>query len=162
MARRPPFEIALEEWKRRLAAAGHSTNVRWALHENLCVHHRRNPFHLFYQLNWPPLGHQQMADVYNRIAPAAEVVAFQYLFSEPAFTLCTLAGDPWESEDEDLHDEWNLYFTVGEPYQSYSEVQGWWEWRLRRLLATGKVSGIDFVVSHRLALRLASRGARAG
>jgi hypothetical protein len=158
---RPPFHTALQEWTRRLEAAGHSTNVRWALHENLCVRLRAGGrFHLLYQLQRPSVGEQEIGQIYELQAGIDDVIVFQHLFSEPAFSLCTLAGDPWECSDEDLHEEWDLYFTVPNSYEYHSEVRGWWEWRWRRLLAMNRLSGIDFVISYRRARRGLRKGIR--
>jgi hypothetical protein len=146
---RPPFETALQEWRRRLQAAAAPTEIRWAFHENLCVQSRSGRHHLLYQLQHPAITEPDVARVYESIAPHAECVVFRRLFSHERISLCALASDPWESEDEDFDEQWSLYFSTNGAYESHSEIVNPWEWRWRRLQAMGVLSGVDFMVSYR-------------
>jgi len=151
---RPPFETALCEWRRRLEAVHAPTRIRWAFHENLCVQSRSGRHHLLYQLRQPAITEMDASRVYERIAPRAECIAFLRLFSDDGVSLCTLAGDPWECEDNDLEERWNLYFNASDAYESHSEIRNPWEWRWRRLRSRGVLSGVDFIISYRLVTRI--------
>jgi hypothetical protein len=144
---RPDFTTALSYWTERLHEKGHSTVCRWAFHEHLCVHWRHSPtFHLLYQLQWPEIVDADVRRGYERLVAVDAPIMFQLLVARPDFSLCALAGDPWEAEDSDLHEEWQIHFAYSEAYSSYEEITNRWRWRMHRLLGRSRLSGVDFIL----------------
>jgi len=60
-------------------------------------------------------------------------IVFQLLVADAAYSVCTLAFDPWESEEEDYCKKDGVYYSLDEPYSESEAITSkgiwirvWW------------------------------------
>src|SRR5207237_3342791 len=118
---RPPFEVALQEWKDLLAKHGFSTNVLWILDENLCF--EKDPaspagVKLGFQTQFSPHPPDAAKVTYHHFAEMEARMVFYRLGGNQGRSICIQLCDSWfepksESEGYLRRDDWLISFYPG-------------------------------------------------
>lgn len=141
--------MALANWKDRLAAASYSAHVVWRFRDELTIRPRRKArnggFVLSYAHEFVDIRDRDAEKIFEDLRSSGLPIVFQLLVSNPDFSLCTLAFDPWESEDEDFCQNDGIYYSLSDPYSESDAITSSGAWSRHRLTQTRNLSGLDFV-----------------
>jgi hypothetical protein len=150
---RPPFEVALQEWKTLLARQGFSTNLVWILDENLCF--EKDPaspagVKLGFQTQFSPHPPDAAKATYHHFAEMDARLVFYRLGENQGRSICVQLCDIWfepknEQEGYIRRDDWLLSFYSGsnEQLEEITDPKRWQE----RVVRGRPLSDVDFCMT---------------
>ncbi|MDB4673643.1 hypothetical protein OAF27_02400 [Verrucomicrobiales bacterium] len=145
------FTMALASWKARLSSSGCSSKVVWKFRDQLTIRPRiKAPdggFVLSYAHEFVDIREQDAERVFEDLRSKKLPIVFQLLVSNPDFSVCTLAFDPWESEEGDFCEQDGVYYSLEDPYSESVAITSKQKWDRHRSTQSKIPSGLDFVAS---------------
>jgi|SRR5436190_20831475 len=150
---RPPFEEALADWKKLLAAHGFSTDILWILDENLCFERDPNApggFKLGFQTQFAPHPPDAAKVTYHHFAEIDARLVFYRLGESRTRSVCVQLCDPWfepktEAEGYIRRDDWLASFYPGsnEQLEEITEPTRWQQ----RVVRGRPLTAVDFCMT---------------
>ncbi|MEO0793594.1 MAG: hypothetical protein AAFX93_00445 [Verrucomicrobiota bacterium] len=83
--------------------------------------------------------------LFGDLRAKGQPIVFQLLAAGTAYSLCTLAFDPWESEEEDYCAEDGVYYSIDAPYSEAEAITSRGDWIRHCATQSKSISGLDFV-----------------
>ncbi len=154
------FLQLLAAWRDRLVKAGHSGQVVWRFREHLTIRPRRTGeggLVLSYQLGLEEVTEEDVLVALTHLLRTKQAVALQLLAATPEHSVCTLAYDPWDTDESDWGGTDRVYYTVNEPYTKSEAVSSRWRWMQHRLSQYRLPTALDYVERLRRARRWVAR-----
>lgn len=135
-----------------MTVAGRSPNVIWRFRDELTIRPRRKTsaggFVLSYAGGFIKIEDSDARQVFEDLRDNNFPIVFQLIVATMEYSICTLAFDPWESEDEDYCSEDRVFYSIDDPYPVAEAVTSKKAWLAHRLSQSRNLSGLDFV-AHR-------------
>lgn len=143
------FRSALAHWRNRLNAAGYSPDVVWRFRDELTIRPRQKApdrgFVLSYAHEFLEIEDRDAEQVFEDLRAKGQPIVFQLLVADAAYSVCTLAFDPWESEEEDFCAEDDVYYSIDDPYSESEAITSKGVWLRHRATQSKNLSGLDFI-----------------
>ena len=147
---RPPFAIALEEWRKALVAGGQSADCEWILDENLVFEKDAQAptgLRLSFQTQFTARPADLASVTYDFFTDYEARLVFYRLGTCRGKSICLLLCDPvfetrTEQDGFQRRDDWLISFYVGggENLEEITDVQRW----KNRLVSGRPLSDVDF------------------
>jgi hypothetical protein len=161
---RPPFEDALDVWKKMLESRGFPSDIVWVLEENLCFERDASTkagIKLGFQTQFTPHPEDAAKFVYHHFAETDIRIAFYRIGSNRSRSVCMLLCDPWfdtkkESDGYVRKDEWLMSFHPGHA-EEIEEITDAERWRAR-IVRGRPLTAVDFCMTFDVLHELRAHG----
>ena len=147
---RPPLSIALDAWKKHLAAAGLPEESLWIFAENLCIESPADDLRVGFQTKFTPPDEDALEIAYDIFSGSAGRIVFYRLGTARKKSVSILLCDPWlenrgAKEGFILQADWNIAFRSG-PAEAIEEIADLVRW-VRRVKRGRGLQDYDFGMS---------------
>jgi len=143
------FQLAFEHWRGKLRAAGYSSEVVWRFRNELTIRPFQKAsdggFFLSYAHDFIEIKNRDAEGVFLDLLAKGLPIVFQLLVADASYSVCTLAFDPWESEEEDYCKKDGVYYSLDEPYSESEAITSKEIWIRHRVTQSRSLSGLDFI-----------------
>jgi hypothetical protein len=147
---RPSLAVALDAWKKHLAAAHLPDEVVWVFAENLCIESQADDLRVGFQTKFTPPDEDALEIAYDIFSGSAACIVFYRLGTAGNKSVCILLCDPWldkrgAKEGFILQPDWNIVFRAGEA-EAIEEITDLARW-VRRVKRGRGLQDYDFALS---------------
>ena len=147
---RPSLAVALDAWKKHLAAAGLPEEALWIFAENLCIEAQTDDLRVGFQTKFTPPDEDALEIAYDVFCGTPARIVFYRLGTARKKSVCILLCDPW-LEKRGAKDgfisqqDWNITFRAG-PAETIEEIVDLPRW-VRRVKRGRGLQDYDFGLS---------------